>query len=179
MRIRGDDRLPTLAEYREFAEVTKRIADSRRLRATAAGYDRLRAMADELITHHDRVKTGNEFHDLLSEIVQSVRQMASGKVDFDLDEYLQEEAARVAALGERLKKKGHSYEAGKTNSEKADPDRDRWLENLRDAKTNHPSWGAYRLAAWGLKYRPDTLPELSLSQLRRYANQICTGFENR
>jgi hypothetical protein len=141
-----------------------RDADSHR------SFDRVRATAAELITRHDRVVSGNELHDELSEIFRLARE--KGAV-FSLTKYLQQEAARVATLGELIEKETPSAEAGKSNSEKADEERDPWLERLRGAKTKNPSWSAYGLAAWGLKFRPDTLPERSLSQLRRYAAKVC------
>jgi hypothetical protein len=111
MRIHGDDhRLPTLAEYRDLAERTLRNAGSDRLRATAAGSNRLMATAEELVTHDDRRKTGNEFHDLLSEILRLVHE--AGGEDFSLNEYPRGSGTRCGT-GRANQEKGAVGRGGK------------------------------------------------------------------
>jgi len=164
-------RIGTLSEYRELAEHTLCNEGSH------ASFDRLRATAAELIACHDRVKTANESHDLLSEILQIARQKYGKKWHFKLDEFLQEEAGNVKALGERIKRMESSAEAGKTNSENADGMVGPWLTFFRNEKMKHKNWGPYRLAKYALEHRPwDADPDLverSKTQLRRYATRVC------
>ena len=226
MYVTGDDlRLGTLAEYRELAEQTLRDvgfeygdqASFDRLSAASAdgttyAYDRYEDFTFPtevyeswlLITIYDRVKTGNECHDLLSEILRLARQggVSYGQEDFSLIEYLQEEAGRVKALGERIKGRiegeekarlGKAYmedlAAGiRATSEEADRNgRAAWkvclrvlIEYFQKHREPPKKWSDSQIAKWakehGAEYAKDhklePLPPRSERSLRRYLSAI-------